>query len=248
MTDIPAQDLPLFYQRIVPFDSRLHGDLKLHQMRSFDYAAGTAAVPVVAEEFARLSGTYPILFRVEPSPMALALVGIREGENLFVRVDGTWRPHKPIPAYVQRYPFMLLETSTPNQLALAFDPESGLLAPDAEIPLFENGQQTAVMTEVMKLCGMMKMQADVTRDFLHECRRLDLFVEHQAELVVGGTLNFTLAGFHIIDERRFLDLPDSVWIVWKKRGWIGLVYAHLLSLARLPDIAAYAAEEWGMTS
>jgi hypothetical protein len=37
----------------------------------------------------------------------------------------------------------------------------------------------------------------------------------------------TLTGFRLIDERKFNALPDEVFLEWRGRGWIGLVYSHL---------------------
>jgi hypothetical protein len=44
--------------------------------------------------------------------------------------------------------------------------------------------------------------------------------------------------FRIIDEARFDALPDSTFLTWRRRGWLGLVYAHFPSMRRWQGFAA----------
>jgi hypothetical protein len=41
----------------------------------------------------------------------------------------------------------------------------------------------------------------------------------------------TLCDFQIVDEAKFNALPDDVFLDWRRRGWLPLVYAHLMSMA-----------------
>ena len=41
----------------------------------------------------------------------------------------------------------------------------------------------------------------------------------------------SLGGFRVIDEEKFMGLPDDVFLDWRQRGWIPLVYCHLLSMS-----------------
>jgi len=40
---------------------------------------------------------------------------------------------------------------------------------------------------------------------------------------------FTNVNSTIVDPKKFDALPDSVILQWRKKGWLGLVYAQLLS-------------------
>ncbi len=235
----PAEQLPLLYKVVVPLDSGRHGKLRLRNPRSFAYAATTALVPVLAEELPRIGGHFPIVFRQQDRPVPVILLGVRPGENLFVEADGRWRDRTPVPSYVQRYPFILAETDQADQFALAFDPTAEVLAPDGELALFEGTQPTATLNEILKLCSAMKAQGDVTQAFVDALVQHGLLVDQRVELVVGAN-RISLTGFSVVDERKFVELPDAVWLEWKAKGWIGLVYAHLLSLDRLATLAGIA--------
>lgn len=236
--------LPLFYRVVVPLDSSKHHRVGLREQRSFAYAAETALVPVLADEFGRLAGTYPILFRAQPDPVPVALVGVRQGRNLFVDAEGRWLPRAPVPAYVQRYPFILLETTDEGRLALGFDQTSDVVAPGAgTTPLFDKElKPTPALEGVLRLCSAMKQQGEVTEAFCRALAASGVLVDQRAELIVAGKDRITLSGFQVVDERRFVELPDETWLDWKAKGWIGLVYAHLLSLERLSSLTALAEE------
>jgi hypothetical protein len=245
MTQAAAQApaLPLFYRVVVPLDSAKHHRVGVKQPRAYGYAAQTAVVPVLAEEMGRLCGTYPIVFHVQAEAVPVALVGVRAGRNLFVDAKGAWLPRAPIPSYVQRYPFILLETTEEGRLALGFDETSDAVGPNAEAPLFDREKKPTPMLEgVLRLCSQMKQQGEATEAFAKAVAASGILVDQRAELVIGGKERITLSGFKVVDERRFLELPDETWVDWKRKGWIGLVYAHLLSLERLSSLTALAEE------
>jgi hypothetical protein len=234
-----AEQLPLLYKVVVPLDSGRHDKLRLRNPRSFAYAATTALVPALAEEFPRLSNHYPIVFRQQEKPVPVILLGVRPGENLYVETDGRWRDRTPVPSYVQRYPFILAETESTEQFALAFDPTGEMLSPEGELALFEGKEPTPTLNEILRLCSAMKAQGDVTQAFVDALVEQGLLIDQRVELVVGAN-RISLTGFSVIDERKFVAMPDAVWLDWKAKGWIGLVYAHLLSLDRLAYLAGIA--------
>ena len=105
----PPSPLPLFYNKIVPLDSRVHGGLKLNRAAGYGFASAASAVPVGFVEFAAASQSYPILFTTGADPMPVVLLGARPGENLFVSPEGVWQPDSYIPAYARAYPFIFIE-------------------------------------------------------------------------------------------------------------------------------------------
>ena len=48
----------------------------------------------------------------------VAILGLRGAANQFVNSEGAWREGKYIPAYVRRYPFILMES--PDKLQPAY--------------------------------------------------------------------------------------------------------------------------------
>ena len=46
-----------------------------------------------------------------------------------------------------------------------------------------------------------------------------------------------VAACRAIDEDRFNALPDDVFLDWRRRGWLALAYAHLMSMRRWQGLA-----------
>ncbi|GAK46186.1 SapC family protein [Tepidicaulis marinus] len=76
--------MPLFYENPVPISFERHG--KKHLARRVDarFAAKSNAIPINLSEFAQISRHYPIAFVAAAVPFPVAVVGMRNGENLFV--------------------------------------------------------------------------------------------------------------------------------------------------------------------
>jgi hypothetical protein len=81
----------------------------------------------------------------------------------------------------------------------------------------------------MDFCAALRQQGDATDEFVKALKEHELLVPNNAEIVAPDGSRFQLSGFLIIDSKKFDALPDSVILQWRKKGWIGLVYAQLLS-------------------
>ena len=55
-------------------------------------------------------------------------------------------------------------------------------------------------------------------------------VDKRADVTLNSGERLSLAGFKVIDETRFNQLPSEVVLAWRERGWLGLIYAHLISV------------------
>src|SRR5690606_6146020 len=111
----PAQDntpnptLPLFYTRPLPLDAKLHANLALKKHFGLDYTAQVNAVPVNLIELPQICHHYPIAFSPDKNATPVAILGLRDNENLFLQEDGKWEEGAYVPAYIRRYPFIFSE-------------------------------------------------------------------------------------------------------------------------------------------
>ena len=145
--------LPLFFKRVVGVNPEIHGSLRLDRNAGFGYAAAAQSVPIGLGEMESVSQHYPILFANGSPPVAVALLGLREGENLFVLPDGTWRPARYVPAYVRAFPFIFIENKTTRTVYVGMEPDADCLRSGAGVPLFEDGKPTTVLNECVAFCS-----------------------------------------------------------------------------------------------
>ena len=240
-TEGQAPRLPLFYRNPMPVDLNRHRDWKVKPRCSFGYAANVNAVPVVLDELPTLQAHYPIVFSADDSPAMVALLGIRPQENLFLEADGTWTHGAPIPAYVRRYPFILMETPDRDRMVLCVEEDASVIGPDGEFPLFDGDKAAEAGNDALNFCGVFNQSAAATGAFCDALKAQGLLVEQRADLVLPDKRRISLSGFCVVDEKKFHELPDDVWLDWHRKNWIGLVYTHLLSLGRwgmLTDLAS----------
>ena len=86
----------------VPLSLERHGDKSINLKRRFGFAANTNMVPVNMQEFSRVAISYPIVFTESAPASAIAILGLRQGQNLFVDDAGAWDGGVYVPAYVRR--------------------------------------------------------------------------------------------------------------------------------------------------
>src|SRR5690349_6998918 len=108
----------LFYSRPEPLSKEAHAKIGLRRMdKPFAFAAQSHVVPLTVTEFPIAGLTYPIIFAGEKH-QPLAVMGINAQQNLFIAPDGAFEIGAYIPAYIRRYPFVLANDSTNQQLVV----------------------------------------------------------------------------------------------------------------------------------
>lgn len=224
--------LPLFYRQPRVLQPGLHGRLGLKADPGHAHAMEANAVPLLASEMSAACRHLPIVFSDEAQPQPLAVLGLRERQNLFVDGHGRWLAGAYVPAYVRRHPFIFLEDAGRDTLTLCIDEAAPQLVADGTgQPLFdEAGQPTAVTRNALAFCRDYQAHHRLTRAFVDALVAADLLVEHRAEVTLAaGGAPLALQGFKVVDEARFKALPDAVFLHWREQGWLPLVYSQLLS-------------------
>jgi hypothetical protein len=229
-------NLPLFYRQPRILDSVQDSGLKLKQVRRFGFAAETNSIPLAADEFYVAQAYYPIVFTANDPAQPVAVVGVANRRNLFVGADGAWRAGSYIPAYVRRYPFIFAKPEGREEFILAIDEAADAFSKDEGEPLFADGKPTEIANHALQFCLALQRQQEAAMQFAAALGEHKLLVENRAELRAGQSSS-SLTGFRIIDEVRFNSLPDEVFLEWRKRGWLGLAYAQLMSMRRWDVLA-----------
>jgi len=238
--EAPADQTPLFYRQIAALDAGRCAGKSLKTTIGFDFARNTNVVMLNAAEFEQAARTYPIVFASTPNPAALAILGLRQAENLFVDADGAWRPSTYIPAYVRRYPFIFHRSADGQQFTLCIDEAAGALEDGSERPLFVDDGPSEIAKGALEFCAAYQRDNEATREFVKELAKNQLLVPNQAQVTLPGGENLALAGFELIDRAKFDALPSFVLTDWRRRGWLGLAYAHFISLGSFADLVERA--------
>lgn len=238
-------NLPLFYKKPRPLLAERDADTSLRAAGSYRFAADTNSVPLLAAEFAFASRFYPIVFTLDAEPVPVALLGLRPGSNLFVDAEGNWEKGAYIPAYVRRYPFIFLENDDRSKFTLCVDEEADHVVAGRENPFFVDGEPSEAVKNALKFVTDYQQQVGPTQEFADAVAKAGLLDERRADVTTPKGEKIALGGFRVIDEAKVVNMPDEQANEWRKRGWLGLVYAALVSNAGWNELIARLGEREG---
>jgi hypothetical protein len=233
-----AAKYPLFYNNVTVLMAEQHSSLKLKTKRDFKFSKSAHSVPVTIREFSKLSRFYPIVFTAGEQTSCMAILGVPPQKNLFISEAGAWRDNYYIPAYVRSYPFMLAATQDPTKIILCADTKATSLSEDGDELLFEQQKPTKLLEDKLAFSRALYDQFKITNEFTAALSEQNLLVEKSVKLTTAEGQETGASGFRVIDETKFSQLADDVFLDWRKRGWLPAIYLQILSMNNWGSLAA----------
>ncbi len=242
MASQAPNNLPLLYRGIEPLNREMHGDKKLRLLDRLPMIGQTHAVPVTVDEFAFVQRFYPIIFSVGDNPVPLALMGLHEGTNTFFSAEGQTHENSIyVPAYLRRYPFMLVRLNPDSdQLSLCFDPESDAIGnfKDGQ-PLFEGDEPSQTVKDILRFSEEFEQSGQRTQAFMTELKASGLLMDGEVAIQPDGFEQpFLYRGFQMVDEAKFRDLKGNELRKMNQNGMLQLIVTHMGSLSLIRDLFA----------
>lgn len=235
----PVPGMPLFYSNPVPLDARRHAALGLKAKLGLGFAQHVNAVPVNVIEMPQICHFYPIAFSPDGNATPVAIMGVRDNENLFVNAKGDWAANTYIPAYIRRYPFIFSEIPDSDQLTLCMDETEEAVDPKSPQKFFDaEGKPTQLSQNALEFCKSYHAAAQQTLEFSKFLSASGLLVDRQAEINIVDGKRISFSGFRIVDEQKLVNLSDKDFLEWRKKGWLPFLYAHLFSGAQWQRLTA----------
>lgn len=233
-----AGELPLFYKAPQLLNSERHKRAGIKPGGDFAFARDANAVPLGADEIFAAQFDFPVVFAETNPPQPVAVLGVGRKRNAFVDSAGKWRANTYIPAYIRRYPFILATGLAPGQVHVAIDEGAACFDPEGGQRLFEENGLTRFTRQAVDFCQAFQTQFDLARSFGEALEAAGLLVPKRVDIQLPDGTRLSLDRFRVIDEARFDALPDATFLTWRRRGWLGLIYAHFLSMRRWQAFAA----------
>ena len=237
----PAPVMPLFFKRVVGINPQLHAHLRLNRTVGYGFASNAQSVPIGLTEFDAIAQHYPILFTTGPTPVPVALLGLRDGQNLFVRPDGTWLPDAYVPAYVRAFPFIFVEDAGNKTLVVGIEPDAPQIGSEGGQPLFEDGRPSPALNEAVGFCQAFREAVNAAANFGRALETAKLLEEEEATVNFSAGGSARIRGFKIVKPERLAEVDDATFLDWRRMGYLSAIYAHLFSSgrwSRLIDLGA----------
>jgi len=187
-------------------------------------------------EFRNVQAHYPIVFHkgADGSFQPVALLGLREGENLFLHGTG-WRAHY-VPLAIERQPF-LIGRDAAGEPVLHIDLDSPRVGHVAGEALFrEHGGTTEFLERMLSVLQALHEGVAATPAFvaaLLDNRLLESFV---LDVDLGDGSQHRLSGFYTIHEERLRALDGEPLNALHRAGHLEAAYMAIASLSRLRQL------------
>ena len=224
---------PFGYKEIVPLYK--NSRVRLPDAGTLpQFCSQSNAIPLSYSEFGIACRDFPLVFTSSDGGRtfaAVAVLGMAGNENLFL-INGSWDQSAYLPAYVRHYPFCMARVTldSAEQADRLICVEKSFLADDGERMFDDAGGPLERWRPIDKLLN--EYEADLARShemcaILADYTLLEPFTL-QATLNDVGAMN--LGGMYRVEEKKleFLNAAQHRNLI--KKGIMGRVYAHLLSL------------------
>lgn len=243
----------LFYERPVPLNRNDHKDLRLKPIPNMKFALSAHSVPLTGVEFGLAARDLPIVFAGNDISEAgpVALLGLRQNENLFVDAEGQWAPNVYIPAFVRRYPFVLAEKPAGQEgddFAVFLDEGyEGFGTAEGDRLFNEDGSDTEMLARAVGFLGEFQQHVARTRWFMEQLRKHGLLESRNISLRKGAPDNpeghvINLNGLFVVNEEKLRQLDEKTAQEFLREGVLGWIYAHLMSMNNLDRLGLRLSE------
>lgn len=235
------------FKNITPINKDEHNTFKLDKLDSFEFAKEVVHAPLTASEYFVACKSQPILFaQADNNAIAsIALMGLKEGNNLFIDKKGKWHAGEYCPFSLRRYPFVYVEVANPEQpdqinLILAFDSDSKAINTKKGEALFTTEKEPSqLLQNIIQTLNTFQNDMQNTLVFTNKLKELDLLEPFNAQLTLNNQ-NYGVEGFLRVNEEKFKVLSNDTKIELIDNGMYNLIIAHLISLSNFEKLAFLA--------
>lgn len=241
--------IPQLFKKPVALDFNTHRDLRMGTAPD-PRSAGMGqlnSVFVAAVEFGDVCVDYPIVFvnagndpQGNPQVAPIAVMGLSEGENLFLGADGPWRAAY-LPALLRAYPFGIARVDDNRAVVVVDEGWSGWLrGGDTGAAMFQaDGQPSPDLAEARDQLEKIDQEVQRTRWFCSTLLEAGLLSGMRFEATMPDGQAVKVEGFQALDEAKFAELPDAKIVEFHRSGVLALIHAHQISLRHMRKLVEW---------
>lgn len=217
---------------IVILNAKTHKELRVLAGASARYGDAQRFVPVAVNEFAFLVPHYPIFFAKDSETGAFycgAMLGIDEGENLFLADGGGMDGYRPL--NLQRGPFFTAGSD------IAIDLDHARIDAGGQ-PLFTDaGEPSDYLKSIMGLFQNLRPGLEQTKVFIETLMKARLVEPVDINLAFDDGTKRHLEGLYTVNQDALKKLPEAAIVDFFQRGYLQAIYLMIASLKQVPVLA-----------
>lgn len=216
-----------------------HRDLRIINTTGAKYGDDVMCALTFPAEFRSVQDVYPILF-IQSSTGVLtpvALLGLREKQNLFLSESGWDAPY--IPLMIERQPFLIGDS--PNGRVIHVDMDSPRVSKTEGIRLFtDEGANTDYLERVSNVLGAINEGMAGIPAFVDALLEHELLAPFSIDIQYRDGGKFKFAGFHTIQEERLEKLDGAAIGKLHERGFLHPLFMIVASLSKFRNLVERA--------
>jgi hypothetical protein len=222
-------------------NKKQHSQFSVLKERSKEHGDTYMAAATFPDEFPHIHHKFPIIFQRghgDDNFNCLALLGLKDGENLFVDTPDFLEQRLPLSFEV--LPFMISRSGPEaDEGNLVFDPSHPRIQKDGKNGerLFEDdGNQTEFLQNLMRQLKAVVAGESRTQAFVQAMRDYELLELLSVDLSFEDGSGEQLTGFYGIDGKKLSELGAKALKTLQDKGYLlPCILAHA-SLSRLGDL------------
>ncbi len=232
------------YKNPIFLNSVTHKSVKVAPVDNFKFANKLNSVVIVGQEFLEAAKHFPVVFTraQDDAIVPVAILGLRNEENLFIDEDGKWNEGTYVPAYFRRYPYILASNVGEDaSFAVCVDSNFEGFGKGEGMELFnDEGEQTDEFKNVIAFLQNYQLQNDSTREMVSRLEEYDLFKDVSANITLPEGEKVGFGKLLMVDEMAILNLDDDKILNLVRTGYLAWIYAHLYSLSNFRSLMGLA--------
>ena len=222
-----------------------HQDLRVILRFGPEFGDNVATVPTFPTEYADVQREYPIFFRKDANGefQSLALLGLQEGENLFVE-GGRWNANY-LPGIVAKGPFLIgfqeqqVDGVMRKEPVIHVDLDNPRLSRDQGQPIFlPRGGNSPYLERIATVLRGIAEGLDVSRAMFKAFSELDLIEPVKLEVNVSESEKYGLQGLHTINQEKLRALDADSLLRLHRAGFLEGAFLVIASLGNVKALMA----------
>jgi hypothetical protein len=230
------------YQSPIFINAVSHKSMKVAPVVDYKFAGKLNSVLLLGQEFLEAAKFFPVVFTKGQAEeiIPVAIMGLRNDENLFVDADGKWREGTYVPAFLRRYPFILANNvGQDGSFAVCVDSAyKGVgKGKDKGMSLFDDkGEQTPEFQATIAFLRNYQLQYENTKNMIKLLQEYNLFKDVSANITLPAGEKIGFGGLMMVDEEAIFRLEDEKIVNLVRIGYMAWIYAHLYSLSNFRSL------------
>jgi hypothetical protein len=220
-------------QKLELLNNVTHKDLRVITRRGEQWGDAVMSCPATPAEFRALQAHYPIVFQqnAEGQFQPLALLGLQEGQNLFLGADGWTAAY--VPLAMQRAPFLIGVAE--EELRMLVDMASPRISQgaDGEAVFLPQGGKTEFLERANSVLKALHEGLQAVPEFMQALVTHDLLEPFVLDVERPDGTHGRLVGLHMINEERLAALDAKTIGLLHQADYLQPVYMALASLSNL---------------